>query len=487
MVSTIPHNAAAQPASRRLESDERMNFLKHFEGQRIVEACVAGAGDFGTGVIRQALNMKALSARIAIDVDTSSARRALERAGVGSAHIAECDDPATARTAWDRGCFIAAGELSTVLELPFDVLVEATGIPEVGAQHSYAALCAGKHVGIATKETESVVGPYLTHLAIDEGLIFTPLDGDQPSLLIGLVSWARTLGFEIVVAGKSSEYDFVWNPEREELVCNREAHSIPELASAWALPADSVAPTIAARAEATRMIPPISVPDLCEMANVANATGLLPDRPEFHATVLRIPEVPTVLDVAEHGGVLRGSGRVEVFNCLRTADEVSFAGGVFVVLRCEDEATWDLLRDKGHVISRSGASAMVYLPRHLLGLEAPISLLDAVLNGLPSGGGEMTQPRIDLVARATRDLPAGHRFEMTGHHRIIDGLRPETHPAGPLVGEAAAPFYLLPEARLKRAVAAGETIPFAALEEVPDSMLLRLRRRQDQRFFSEVS
>ena len=32
-----------------------------------------------------------------------------------------------------------------------------------------AALLAGKHVGIATKETESVVGPYLTRLAYQQG------------------------------------------------------------------------------------------------------------------------------------------------------------------------------------------------------------------------------------------------------------------------------------------------------------------------------
>jgi len=30
-------------------------------------------------------------------------------------------------------------------------------------------LLAGKHVGIATKETESVVGPYLTRLAYQQG------------------------------------------------------------------------------------------------------------------------------------------------------------------------------------------------------------------------------------------------------------------------------------------------------------------------------
>ena len=48
-------------------------------------------------------------------------------------------------------------------------------------------------------------------MAAARGKIVTPVDGDQPSLLIALVSWAEVLGFDIVSAGKSSEYDFVYD------------------------------------------------------------------------------------------------------------------------------------------------------------------------------------------------------------------------------------------------------------------------------------
>jgi hypothetical protein len=43
------------------------------------------------------------------------------------------------------------------------------------------------------------------------GLTSPPVDGDQPSLLIDLVTWGETLGFDILAAGKSSEYDFVFD------------------------------------------------------------------------------------------------------------------------------------------------------------------------------------------------------------------------------------------------------------------------------------
>lgn len=463
-----------------------MNYLQHFDSKRIIEACVAGAGDFGRGILRQARQMQGLSARIAIDVDAESAARALRLSGVPEAQIMVCHNEKEAVAAWRGGLYIASGSLESVKHLPFDILVESTGIPDVGAYHAETAILAGKHVGIATKETESVVGPYLTKLAERQGLLFTPLDGDQPSLLIGLVTWAQTLGFEIIAGGKSSEYDFVWDDQDGAVHCNGNRYPAPDMPRLWSLPADAERATVAARGMALSAIPQVSVPDLCEMTNVANATGLTPDRPDFHAMVLRTHEVPSLLDLEAFGGVLKGSGRLEVFNCLRRPDEVSFAGGVFVVVRCEDPEAWELLRGKGHVLSKSGNAAMVYLPRHLLGLEAPISLLDAVLKGLPSGGGTAVRPHVDLVARTTQDFAPGQRLEMKGHHRHIDGLRPEVHHGAPLSSAAPVPFYLLPGAEILRPVAAGRPITLADVA-LPNSHLHRLRQAQDTLFFPDTT
>lgn len=457
-----------------------MNYLYHFNSEKVVEACIAGAGDFGRGVLRQAVQMRQLSARIAIDVSPEKAAEAIVNAGISKEKIMVCHSEQDAQQAWERGDYVAAGNFETVAALPFDILVESTGIPDIGARYAEAALLAGKHVGIATKETESVVGPYLTRLAEKQARLFTPLDGDQPSLLIGLVTWARTLGFEIIAAGKSSEYDFVWDEARNIVTCNGIEYPAAGLAEHWTL-GEHAGATAQARSKALAAIAQISVPDLCEMVNVANATGLAPDRPEFHAMVLRTDEVPTLLDTETQGGVLQGIERLEVFNCLRRPDELSFAGGVFVVVRCEDLHVWKLLKDKGHVLSRNGTSAMVYLPRHLLGLEAPISLLDAVLNGLPSGGGHDTTPKFDLTARATRDIAAGQLLEMKGHHRHIDGLRPEIHPAAALADTANVPFYLLPGAEVVRDIAAGQAITLADVR-LPASRLYELRLEQDRLF-----
>ena len=46
------------------------------------------------------------------------------------------------------------------------------------------------------------------------------------------------------------------------------------------------------RAKAIAALPQRTVPDFCEMALVANATGLMPDRPDFHAPLTRAVELP---------------------------------------------------------------------------------------------------------------------------------------------------------------------------------------------------
>ena len=99
--------------------------------------------------------------------------------------------------------------------MPADIIVEATGQPEAAASIAYLALTNGYHVAMVTKEADIIVGPYLSRIAAQAGRFITPVDGDQPSLLIGLMSWAKLLGLDILAAGKSSEYDFIYHPDRD--------------------------------------------------------------------------------------------------------------------------------------------------------------------------------------------------------------------------------------------------------------------------------
>ncbi|MET0744466.1 MAG: SAF domain-containing protein [Microvirga sp.] len=460
-----------------------MNYHSYFAAaERPVETCCVGTGGFGQSFLGQARRVPLMNARIAVDITAEGAATGLKAAGIDPRRIRVCTTERDARAAWDAGDWIAAGDLAAVAALPFDVVVEATGRPIAAARHALIALDAGKHLALVTKELDSVAGPGLKAMADGKGLVATTVDGDQPSLLINLVTWAEVMGFHIVAAGKSSEYDFVFDPGSRRLTSSGRGADDVDLAPHWDLGRRPVSDVLAGREAAVAGFPLRAVPDLCELMVVANATGLDPDRLDLHAPIARIPEVPTILAPTENGGILRGARRLDVFHCLRKPDEISFAGGVFVVIRCDDARSWDMLAEKGHVVGRTGETAMVFLPRHLLGLEAATSILDAAIHRV-SGYGRDYRPRYDLVAVATADLHAGTELAMGGHHHTIADVTAAYRPGAALTADAPAPFYLAADARLAAPVRAGEAIRMRDLELPDTSPLLRLRRRQDASFF----
>lgn len=461
-----------------------MNYHRYFlRADRPVEACIVGTGGFGRSFIAQARHVPLMNCRAAVDLTAEAAIDAFLATGLAREQIAACDTPGDAAAAWARGAFVAAADLATVIDLPVDIVVEATGEPEAGARHALMAIGNGRHLALVTKELDSVAGPGLARMGAERGLVVTPVDGDQPSLLIGLVTWAEVLGLEILAAGKSSEYDFVFDPDASTVTVNGETHCVPGFEALWEAGETGTAALFEARRRALAMFRQHAVPDLCELGIVANATGLLPDTPRFHAPVARVAEVPDAFSDAASGGLLGGGRRLDIFNCLRTGEQLSFAGGVFVSVRCHNRETWEMLGEKGHVLSRDGRTALLFTPRHLLGVEAPITVLEAVVNGVASGAAA-PRPVVDLVARAADDLPAGTTLTAHGHHHVIDGLEPELVPAAPLSGESPVPFYLAANRQLRTDVAAGRLLQLSDVEfGTEPSCLVDLRRRQDAIFF----
>ena len=459
-----------------------MNHHRYFaDAKRPVETCLVGSGSFGRSFLAQGRKVPLMRARVAVDVDAAIAAEAFKSVGIDARDIAVCATAADAKAAWNAGRFVAAGNLAAVVELPIDVVVEATGHPEAGARHARTAVEAGRHLVLVSKEVDSVVGPGLARQARARNRIVTPVDGDQPSLLIGLVTWAETLGFAIVAAGKSSEYDFVFDASSGTMTSQGVTVATPGFGAHWTLGSRAAGELVEARAHAAAALPQRTVPDLCEMLIVGNAVGLAADRPDFHAPIARICEVPTLFATRAEGGLLEGDRRLDVFNCLRAPDEISFAGGVFVVVRCEEAATWDMLREKGHILGRDGATAMLWLPRHLLGLEAATSVLEAAVLGRSSGSDD-PRPHLDLVARADADIPAGTVLTASGHHHSIANVSGAMVPGAALGASVPIPYYLAANRRLLRTVAKGATILCGDVELDETSVLLDLRRQQDRMF-----
>lgn len=447
---------------------------------RDVTVGIVGAGEFGRTFISQARRVPGLAARLACDRDVERAVGCFVSNGIAREDVVVCAGRAEALRALESGKHVVVEDAATLAGLPLDIVVEATGDPESAAAVAEKALDNGKHVAMVTKEAESVVGPLLARKAAAAGLVHTPVDGDQPSLLIGLLSWTGLLGLEIVAAGKASEYDFVLDPAGRTLTSQGRTIELADPDSLWNAGDRTPKQLAQARAAALAGFWHRTVPDLCELTIVANATGLAPDAPALHAPVARTVELPDLLALESAGGLLREEGTLDIFNCLRRPDELSFAGGVFVVARTPDARTGRLFKEKGLPVSADDDRVLIHNPVHLLGAEAPLSVLSACRAGKSTAGDDV-RPRTDLVGRTSKAIPAGTALEIGWRH-TIDGVDAEMVPARAVGTGAVLPYYLLPGSVTRTDIPAGTSVKLDMVQPPEQSVLWRLRREQDALF-----
>ncbi len=452
------------------------------EAGAATRAALIGVGQFGRTLLAQSRHIPALELAVLCDLDAGALVQACRALGFADDQIAVTSSLAAAKRERERGKMVLTDDPDIAIGLDIDVVVEATGDAEAGAVNCLAAIDHGRHVVLVTKETDSIVGPLLSRRARRAGVVVSQVDGDQPSLLLALISWARTLGLELACAGKASEYDFVHDLDAGLVRAEGLGREVRVDGSVWEGGGRSLAELVAHRAEQLSAIPRRTPPDFCEMCLVANGSGLKPDRPELHAAIARPSELPEIYRPQAAGGVLAGEGRLDIFNCFRRPDEISFAGGVFAVLEVPDRDTGELFRAKGIPSSADGRHVLVYNPTHLLGVEAPISILTAHRLAMASGSSTL-RPVCDVAMRATDDLAAGTLLRGHGHHHRIAGVEPLLLDHAPIGPSTPLPYFLGLDRPLARAVRRGEMITADAVAPLEDSRLWSLRREQDSERF----
>ena len=445
-----------------------------------MRAAVIGTGHYATAVVTQARDIRRLDVPVVADIDIDAAKLALTRARYGEDDIAVCESRGGALRAIERGQPAAVADALLVMDLPLDVVVEATGVPEAGARHAREAIRHGKHVAMVNKETDVTVGPLLKLMADRAGVVYTAVDGDQHGLLMGLVEWARELGLEVVCGGKFRNAEAEWDGEARELVV--EGLKLPvsrDEADAFRRirPGEAGERLQVRRHPAYPNRPYIGNYDVCEMAIAANATGLVPDNPELHCPVLRTGEIPEVMCPIEEGGILGGRGIIDAVTCLRHPIEAPLGGGVFIVVACRNDYSRRILTTKGLISNHRGTVALVYRPYHLCGVETAMSVLCAGLLGVATGAREYL-PRVDVFARAEVDLKAGDTV-LADHS---EALRALMCPAQPLTTDGPLPFYLASGNVLTSDVPDGELITADKVRRPADSVVWALREEQDREF-----
>ncbi len=420
---------------------------------------VGATKGFGYTLLAQIPTVANMDLRVICSRHPEECEEVLREIGYDVSKIRVCGDLAAIQAAPEDAILIVS-DYHLVAECGITAMVECTGNAAVSSDAALICMEKGINVYMCSKETDSVCGSWLNQVAKQNGVVYTLVNGDQPRNLLDLYSWAKVLGLEVICAGKSSEYDFVWDRETGMLTYTdgvSQPEPMPEMLEHWRFEGTK---TLEGRRQLLKKYAEVISADLCEMNLVSNVTGLVPSTPFFNYPVAKPSELADIFIPEADGGILKQTGVVDVFYNFREAGEASFCGGEFIIFRCENEKMWDILKSKGHVISRNGKYACVYYPYHMMGLETPVSILLGDQMGI--GGYPQCRQVSVLAGVANRDLAKGTVLEVAGHHHAIEGLTPELLTRKES-GEVA-PFYLLNHAVLLKDVKAGMPVTLADVD-----------------------
>lgn len=434
-----------------------INFDSLFASMGKKRKCKVGIigsnGSFGYTFLSQVFLMhETLDLRVVCDVDNEKTVGILKNIGYQDNDISICKSEKELASVKNDG-IIVLNNAQLVEFSDADVIVEATGNPEGSAFLAEKCLLSGKHVIMVSKESDVVAGPYLFRLAKSRGLVYSIALGDQPANLINWISYIKSMGMEIICAGKSSEYDFVYDLDSGIFQYRDKVEKIPELARYWKM--GNMRETLTSRSRLLSAYPQFAIPDYNEMNVVANATGLKPSSPRFHYPIINVTELADVFSLQEDGGLIDKPGVLDSFNCFHRFDEVSFAGGVFVVVKNHNDLLMNILKEKGHVVSKNGKYIALYLPYHYMGMEAPMSVLQAYYLGV--SGYSNCDNVGTMICRAERDFSVGERFELHTHHRCLMDVYTTFEPAESQICDVA-PYYLIAEKTVIKNIPKGSII-----------------------------
>jgi len=411
-----------------------------------------GAGQMGTDVVAQTMMMKGVEVVAIADIDSDRARAAYEIGGVDK-EVVGAESPTDADEAVAAGRRIAAADFEVIADMQtVDVMLEATGVPEVGSRAALRAARSGQQLAMMNVETDITVGPILRWYAEQYDVHYALAAGDEPAACKELYDFADALGFTIVAAGKGKN-----NP--------LDRHARPTDAT-WVEEA-------ARRGLSPTML--IEFVDgsktMIEMAAVSNATGLVPDVRGMHGPVTHREILERVFRLEDDGGILKQMGVVDY-------GVGKVAPGVFLIVRTDHPRLREamVLRDMG-----PGPYYTLFRPYHLCSIEVPLTCALLAIEGR-SNMAPLDRLTSEVVAVAKQHLTPGDTLEGIGgssYYGLID--RYEVAQT-----EGLLPIGLAKGAKVIRPVAVDVPIRLDDVLLSEPSVLLTLRRLQDRWFSGEI-
>jgi predicted homoserine dehydrogenase-like protein len=404
-----------------------------------------GAGFMGRGVVNQIVNYTPGMRLVAIANRTVG--MAIDAyAKVGIENVSQVSTVGELEDVIAQGNYAVTDDPAMLCQSEsIDVLIEATGHVEYGAQVTLEAIKHHKHVVLMNAELDGTVGPILKVYADRAGVILTGCDGDQPGVQLNLYRFVKSIGLNPLLCGNiKGLQDRYRNPTTQE-----------GFAKQWG----QTAHMVTSFADGTKIS--------FEQAIVANATGM---------------------KVAQRGMLgYHYDGHVDDMVDRYDLDQLKALGGivdyvvgpkpspgVFVYATC-NEPTQAHYLNYGKL--GEGPLYSFYVPYHLTVFEVPLSVARVALFKdviiAPLAG-----PVVDVITTAKVDLQAGETLDGLGGYHTYG----QCENADVVSRDNLLPMGLAEGCRLKRSVTKDQVLTYDDVELPSDRIAHRLRAEQNLYF-----
>ncbi|MFA5422312.1 MAG: NAD(P)-dependent oxidoreductase [Phycisphaerae bacterium] len=417
-----------------------LNALKKRAKVAPVNVAIVGAGWFGRGLVREMVRWPALTPKLFVSRTIEKAVSALMDVGVQREDITLIKSNAELRNAMATDRYIVTSNIELMKDLKgFDLVFEATGDIEVGANTALWSIEQGINFVTVGAEMDATVGVILNEYAKKKNVIYSDSDGDQPGVLAKMIANAKMLGFKIVVAGNGKGF--------------LNYHAVPDDIIKWVRPGHNPR-KISSFTDGSKQG--------LELTVLSNATGLIPGVRGMYG-----PKVTKETLIEDYLAVIKQEGIVDYMmgtNC-------NFGMSVFVIAKREHDKTAESLE---YYKMGSGPYYLFFQEHHLCEIEAPKSIVDAALFHMAT-----IAPKgkfADVLTVAKKDLKAGTKLDGVGGYTVY-GLIDR---AEVVKQENLLPLGLSEYAVLRRDVTMDEPITYDMVDFPQDNVVLRLRREQDE-------
>ncbi|WFP75736.1 homoserine dehydrogenase [Mesorhizobium sp. WSM4906] len=420
--------------------------LQRAEKQGPITIGLAGAGQMGTDIVVQVALMPGMRIGAISEVRPQAAIEAALLAGHDRSDIVQASNAAAIDRAIEAGKIAVTEDLHALAAAGrIDVIIDATGNPNIGTLFALEVMKNGKHIVMLNVEADITIGRFLKEEARKAGVVYTGAAGDEPACTLEIIGFAKSLGFNIVAAGKGKN-----NPLNID-----------------AVPADYEKEAAERNMNARMLVEFVDGSKTAiEMVAIANATGLVPDVPGMHGPTATLEELASVLCPREDGGVLHRKGVVDY------SIGKGVAPGVFCIIETKHPRVLERMID---LKVGKGPYFTIFRPYHLTSLEVPLSAARAVVYKR-ADMEPLDHPVAEAVAVAKTNLGTGQSLGMIGEndYRGFAMTWEDARAKGVL------PIGLAERAKVVKPIKAGDFLTYENCVPDDSMVITQIRRRLDQ-------